>query len=563
MLHPTGVDLAKYKYTPFAVNAANALWSPDGRMAAYAGKVGDDWDLFLRALDSPTPRQLTHDTGYVEALGWTPDSSHIIYFQHVPGPAVDKLMSVGTVGGEPDPLWTIPDVSYQALAVSPDAKTAAVLGKGSDGLTDLYISQPIGSPLRRYPSSPLASHAVFNSPQMRFSPDGKRLLAIRAGDSGMEESWLLPWPPGSGTPRKVLEKLPHEGGTPIIGWMPDNRRIVASTDAHLFLADTGSDRLQQLTQGTGSESEPAVSPDGRSILFAEERADYDILSMSVADGSTQGLIVTARSESMPAWAAKANALVYASDRLGPEDLWLHAADGPDRPLVTRASFSSDPPRWMFGGALSPDGSRVIFDVVTSGGKCRLWEASVAGGAPVALLDVSEPGTQFAGDWSPDGSQFVFLQVQPDGSAGLNVVRTSGGSRARTLVATGVRSRIPSWSPDGQWIAYYADDKVWHLISPDGARRRDLVDIDTPNLGYSKDGRTAYGIRSDGSKWYLFSLDIATARLRDIRRLDSSLRPASNLNPAIRFTVAPDGKSFAYPIVKSDSSLWMLQGFEGK
>jgi Tol biopolymer transport system component len=563
LLHPTGVELANYKYTPFAVNATDPLWSPDGQMAAYTGQVGDDRDLFLRTLDSPTPRQLTHDTRSVEALGWTPDSSHIIYLQQESGPVPDKMLSIGTVGGEPDLLWTIPDIEDWAVAVSPDAKAAVVLGKGSDGLIDLYISQPIGSPLRRYPSSHLASHAIFNGPQMRFSPDGRRLLVIRAGDDGVEQSWLLPWPPGSGTPREVLRKLPHDAGTPVFDWMPDNRRIVASENAHLFLADTRSDRLQQLTQGTGDDSTPSVSPDGRSILFAEERRDYDILSMSVTDGSTQGLIVTPRSESMPAWAAKANALVYASDRLGPEDLWLHTADAPDRPLVTRASFPSDPPKWIFGAALSPDGSRVIFDVVSRDGKCRLWEASVAGGAPVPLLDASEPGTQFTGDWSPDGSQFVFLQVQPDGSVGLGMVRTSGGARARTLAASGVTSRVPSWSPDGQWIAYCGRDQMWRLISPDGARRRDLANADTPNLGFSKDGRTAYGIRSQGTDWYLFSLDMATAKLHDIRQLDGSLRPRSNLSPAIRFTLAPDGKSFAFSILKSANSLWMLQGFDGR
>ena len=45
-LHPAGVQLANYKYTPFAVNAGSPLWSPDGKMAAYAGIVGDDRDLF-------------------------------------------------------------------------------------------------------------------------------------------------------------------------------------------------------------------------------------------------------------------------------------------------------------------------------------------------------------------------------------------------------------------------------------------------------------------------------------------------------------------------------------
>jgi hypothetical protein len=52
-------------------------------------------------------------------------------------------------------------------------------------------------------------------------------------------------------------------------------------------------------------------------------------------------------------------------------------------------------------------------------------------------------------------------------------------------------------------------------------------------------------------------------VHDIKQLDSSLKPDSPLNPGIRFSLAPDGKSFAYSIYKRESSLWMLQGFAGK
>ncbi|MGA3211275.1 MAG: protein kinase [Terriglobales bacterium] len=572
-LHPGGVQLADYKYTPFAVNASDPKWSPDGRMAVYAGDVGDDQELFLRTLDSPTPRQLTHNPGSVRPLGWSPDSSHILYLQTSPKGEPDKVLSIGAVGGEPDTLWTLPEApgsGYRGrtLAVSPDGKAGIIMNRGEDNLYDLYISEPIGSPLHRYPASQVSSHSYFNTPQMGFSPDGRQLLFIRAGDSGIEESWLLPWPAGSGTPRQVLGKLPHDGGTPPFAWMPDNRHIIASAvygigaSRHLFLADTRSDGLQQITQGTGAEAVPAVSPDGKSILFSESDIDYDIVSMSVLDGSTQNLIVSARSEAMPAWAAKSDSLVYVSDRLGPEDIWLHPREGPDRPLITRASFASDPPKWMFAPVLSPDGTRVIFVTVEKSGESLLWEASVAGGAPVRLLDASETAReQWAGDWSPDGAQFAFTAVEPDGKTSLKIVKTSGGVVAKKLVDGSVG--VLSWSPDGNWISYPDSNLGWHLVSPDGKQHRDLGTIKTANLGFSKDGKTAYGIRTDAGKWFLFSLDIETAKLHDIKQLESGLRPQSHLNPAIRFTLGPDGKSFAYSIAKRSSSLWMLQGFAGK
>src|ERR1039458_8734672 len=106
-VHPAGVRLSDYKYTPFAMNASYPLWSPDGKMAAYSGTMGDDQQLFLRTLDSPTPRELTQTAGSTQPLGWSPDSSHILYLQTVTNGDA-RIFSLATVGGEPDLLWTLP-----------------------------------------------------------------------------------------------------------------------------------------------------------------------------------------------------------------------------------------------------------------------------------------------------------------------------------------------------------------------------------------------------------------------------------------------------------------------
>jgi TolB protein len=499
----------------------------------------------------------------------------------MPTEKIGKLLSIGTVGGDPDTVWAAEDalkegrrsyIEKQSITVSPDGKAAVVFGDlGEKGGYDVYISEPVGSPLRRYPNSGISAVRVYNSPKLVFSPDGKQLLVTRAAERG-DECWLLPWPAGSGKPQQVLMKMPHEGGTPLIGWMPDNRHVVAALvpgagmGLHLFLADTQSDRVRQITQGTGSETSPSVSPDGKAILFAEGSSDGDIISMSLADGSTKPLVVTARSESLPAWASHAPVMVYLSDRLGTEDLWLHTESGDgsstERPLVTRASFSSTTPKWMYGATLSPDGKRAIFVTVAFDmGTTSLWEAAVAGGAPVKLTDDSKD-TEFTGDWSPDGSQFAYIALQPDGKVAMKLVRTSGGATPRTLVPEMVGD-VPSWSPDGNWIAYSTGQDQWHLVSPDGTKHLDLGKFETVNLGWSKDSKTVYGIRIADGKWHLSSLDIAAGagHVRDIKELDASLDPRTHLGPAMRFTVSPDGKSLAYSTAKVESSIWMLRGWD--
>jgi len=187
---------------------------------------------------------------------------------------------------------------------------------------------------------------------------------------------------------------------------------------------------------------------------------------------------------------------------------------------------------------------------------------VAGGAPVKLTSDVGKDTEFTGDWSPDGAQFAYVAIEPDGKDVLKIVRTSGGATPRTLVPD-IGGDVPSWSPDGYWIAYSEGEDHWHLVSPDGTKHLDLGTIQTANLGWAKDSKTVYGIRTDGAKLYLFSLDVTAqpAKPHDIKELDSSLQPRTHLGPAMRFSLAPDGKSFAYSTAKDESSIWMLRGWD--
>ncbi len=53
------------------------------------------------------------------------------------------------------------------------------------------------------------------------------------------------------------------------------------------------------------------------------------------------------------------------------------------------------------------------------------------------------------------------------------------------------------------------------------------------------------------------LDPATLKRKETKDLGKDFRPASKLLPGIRFSLAPDGKSFVDS--KSRDDLWMLTG----
>ena len=66
---------------------------------------------------------------------------------------------------------------------------------GDDGRYGVWISSPITAAPKRYLPDPFASSDVYNTPKLKFSPDGKKILLTVNGGRRREEAWILPYPP--------------------------------------------------------------------------------------------------------------------------------------------------------------------------------------------------------------------------------------------------------------------------------------------------------------------------------------------------------------------------------
>ena len=559
-------DQSAYRFTPLSFEPGgqtNAIWSPDGKAVAYAARGGSGpYQVFIRYLDSPTPVQVTHTAENVGPAAWTPDGKRILLEGER---TTEGLRSIATVGGEPEPFMS---AAYDAwdVAISPDNQAVAGFKAGDDGRYGIWISSPPGAPLKKYSPDPFATPEVYNGPHLKFSPDGKRILLFLNGVRHREEAWLLPYPPDpSQPPRQALPNLQAYNGTPTFSWMPDNRHIVFSfapspdASSQLWMADTVTGERHALTSGTTSRTAPAVSPDGRKIVFVESAGNFDVVSVDLRNAAAHGLIATARDESMPAWAARQPVLVFVTDRNGFQEIWIHREGSGDRPLVTPRDFPPGTTQWFMGPALSPDADRVIYSrIESSGGGTHLWISAVAGGAPVP---VTNDGTfsEFPGSWSTDGNWFTYLALK-DGKLHLLKVKTSGQATP-TVVKTDPPSPsdgVPSWSPGGDWILY-----AGNLFSPDGKTIRPLGEHHSEANVFSKDGKLVYGMRADHERELLFSVDIATGAEKVIGDVGKDFRPGSFLNPAKRFSLAPDGQSLVYGTAKRQDNLWMLEGFAAR
>ena len=264
-----------------------------------------------------------------------------------------------------------------------------------------------------------------------------------------------------------------------------------------YVTEDGLDRDIYFMQPDGSgkrllisspevDSDPAISPDGRTLAFRSRRDGSSEIYLAAADGSGDWLnLVNDRPDSpddefSPAWHPGGERLAIFTDRFQPPMGDCTGIRGVHH--IGFISLTERPFRTQhfdaFAGeqetlAWSPDGQLLAFGSICRERNVRifLWNRETDEVWPITDEEFGAANPAF----SPDGSYLAFSATR-DGPTDIMIYDLSTGG-LRNLTRSPSKDRHPTWSPDGQWIAFTSDeagnDDIFK-IRLDGTGRQNLT-----------------------------------------------------------------------------------------
>ena len=407
------------------------------------------------------------------------------------------LWSVPREGGEAKRLTTSPGVETDPV-FSPDGSQIAFTGE-YDGNVDVYVIPASGGVPRRITYHPGPDEVVG------WTPDGKRVLfrSHRAVPNDGDRLYTMP-AEGGGLPEELPLPIAEEGSfsgdgshlayVPLFHWQEAWKRYRGGQTQKIWIADLADSTVVRIPRDNSNDFNPMWV--GDKIYFLSDREgsvtlfSYDTKSRKVTRAvENQGLDLKSASAGPGAIAYEQFGSLHLYDLKAGKTNAVDVKLTGDLPEV-RPHYVNISKR-LTHADLSPSGVRAVFEargeiitVPADKGEMRNLTNTPA----VMERDPS---------WSPDGQSIAYFSDQ-SGEYALHIRNQEGTGEVRKIALDKAFYWSSRWSPDGKKIAFM--DNHAHLFLLDLAETKPVL-VDT-DYYYNHDGMTPSW--SPDSKWMAYS-----------------------------------------------------------
>jgi len=372
---------------------------------------------------------------------WSPDSTQLAVVSTTDEtPATHEVLTVDLVTGSVRTTATLGRLSVSGLLWLADG-TGFVISATEHAARPHRLWHLARSGAVR----PL-THDVSDYSLAGISRDGRSVVAVRAAVA--RSLWVAEVSRMSAA-RQIAVDSSDVSGFEGVAWAPDGRLFYGTAESgnlDIWSYDASALTQRQITSDPGEEFHPAVSPDGRTIVFASTGTASGLWAMS-ADGRERRRLTTG-GDSHPTFFPDGAAVAFqrmtvdslpftiervaigggATTQIGTNHTMRPAVspDGrfvahywmtpevwrlgvtrvgeplPSRSLALRPTHSGRVVRW------SPDGAALAF-IDGEGGAWNIWTQALDGGPARRLTHFTE-GRIAAFDWSRDGSRLAWTRI---------------------------------------------------------------------------------------------------------------------------------------------------------
>ena len=284
-----------------------------------------------------------------------------------------------------------------------------------------------------------------------------------------------PYPPPTFTPQPLPTGL-------------HGRRIIFTCTRgdfnHLCMVNQDGSGLLRLTDAFANDYYPAFSPQGGAVAFASNRSrgTFDLYFMVLSTSSLLSLTEEIGNAFSPDFSPDGERVVFANkDERGQTSLYIVDRTGENlRLLYEGPNFSG--PTSIVGATWSPDGQTIAFAMSTT----ELFEYDIFF-INADRNELPQPlktgllGITGSLDWSPDGKSLLISAGPPNDK---DIFKLDLSVNIITRLTYGGNNNSPSFSPDGQYVAYNSlrnrGQADIYIIKADGTNERQLTSHPEPD-----------------------------------------------------------------------------------